>query len=249
MALSRSSRTCTPSNRDTGKFVAISGAEMVGASGSVFSDFVGRDVLHLGFEWMFLVLEKTAAKGRGAAAGWWFHILIATWLVRMIKPIDKYRNIMIYIRVLQIHTLLHNYMILYVVIHEQSTLVFLSMDGSTIYNHFSFNFPLYVENAAHLGFAVLGRWCLYPLDNNNNNNHNQCLPFVGVFEAYLCCKKLFILRVYISEFHSISATYLVCGQTLCLINGLSQVIRSTNLVGGLEHFLFFHILGIIIPTD
>lgn len=46
-------RTCTPSNRDTGKFVAISGAEMVGASGSVFSNFVGRDVRHLGFEWMF----------------------------------------------------------------------------------------------------------------------------------------------------------------------------------------------------
>jgi len=58
----------------------------------------------------------------------------------------------------------------------------------------------------------------------------------GVFEAYLCCKKMSILRVYISEFHSISAAYLVCGQTLCLINGLSQVIQSTNLVGGLEHF-------------
>ena len=110
----------------------------------------------------------------------------------MIKPIDKYRNIMIYIRVLQIHTLLHNFMILYVVIHEQSTLVFLSMDGSTIYNHFltiSFNFPPYVENAAHLGFAVLGRWCLYPLDNNNNNNNNQCLPFVGYLKHIYAAKK------------------------------------------------------------
>jgi len=30
---------------------------------------------------------------------------------------------------------------------------------------------------------------------------------------------------------------------------VNLLIYTGNLVGGLEHFLFFHILGIIIPTD
>ena len=33
------------------------------------------------------------------------------------------------------------------------------------------------------------------------------------------------------------------------LNSSTMLIRSQNLVGGLEHFLFSHILGIIIPID
>jgi hypothetical protein len=38
-----------------------------------------------------------------------------------------------------------------------------------------------------------------------------------------------------------SACHLHCQKRRCLLIG--------NLVGGMEHFLFFHILGIINPTD
>ena len=31
--------------------------------------------------------------------------------------------------------------------------------------------------------------------------------------------------------------------------GIRFIVKIDLLVGGLEHFLFFHILGIIIPTD
>jgi hypothetical protein len=45
-----------------------------------------------------------------------------------------------------------------------------------------------------------------------------------------------------------------CWENLHRKSGFSMVFRCSefpypNLVGGLEHVLFFHILGIIIPTD
>jgi len=57
-------------------------------------------------------------------------------------------------------------------------------------------------------------------------------------------KKTFCL----DEIHIISPR-VVCSLVILRVNLKMNENDTPHLVGGLEHFLFFHILGIIIPTN